>query len=81
MSRLEFQALDPEYSLLAEQGVFSVTMMPGTVPPDFASVLYLHFDAAGITAQASEHQTRYFVADINMTVTVVTQQKPLCHKQ
>ena len=56
-------------------------MIPGTVIPAFASVLCLHFDAAGITAQASEHQTRYFVADINMTVTVVTQQKPLCHKQ
>ena len=44
--------------LLAEQGVFSVTMMPGTVEPAFASVLYLHFDSIGITALAQLHIDR-----------------------
>ena len=33
-------------------------MSPGTIILVFASMLYLHFDVAGITAKASEYQTQ-----------------------
>ena len=45
-------------SLLAEQGVFSVKMMPGTVELAFASVLYSHFDSISIMAHAQLHIER-----------------------